>query len=163
MEAQQPVPPEARNFFIQNAGDATVRIAPDLAQTVQFLPAASFVAFEPSRPYDVVLALNSLTYVSSDDQQVAIRRMGSYTRRLLCVTAFDPDITRRAMDEAGFVPVTRHWHAIYYGWRNRLRLKPARRGTQKRSWVLPLVPLYVKDRTFKVSSIFERKSPLRAP
>jgi hypothetical protein len=82
--------------------------------------------------------------------------MAGYTRRLLCVTAFDPDIIRPAMDEAGFVPVTRHWRPIYYGWRNRLRLKPARRGTQKRSWVLPLIPIYIKDRTYKVCSIFAR-------
>ena len=66
------------------------------------------------------------------------------------------------MDEAGFVPVSRHWRAIYYGWRNRLRLKPAKRGTQKRSWVLPLIPFYITDRTYKVSSIFERRVPLSA-
>jgi hypothetical protein len=161
-EALQSVPPEARHFFIPGPGDSTVRVAPDLAKTVNFLPAASFSAFEAPQPYDVVLALNSLTYVSSDQQLAAIRSMARYTRRLLCVTAFDPDIIKQAMDEAGFVPVPRHWRAVYYGWRNRLRLKPARRGTQKHSWVLPLVPLYIKDRAYKVCSIFERKSPQTA-
>ena len=162
-EALQSAPLAARHFFVPGPSEGTVHIAPDLAARVNFLPASSFGTFEPPQPYDIVLALNSLTYVSSDQQQVAIRRMAAYTRRLLCVTAFDPDIIRQAMDEAGFVPVRRHWRAIYYGWRNRLRLKPARRGTQKRSWVLPLVPLYIKDRGYKVSSIFERKSPHTAP
>ena len=155
-EALKSVPAEARHFFVPGSGGDTVRIAPNLANSVHFLPAASFFAFEPSRPYDIVLALNSLTYVASDQQLAAIRRMASYTRGLLCVTAFDPDIIKQAMDEAGFVPVSRHWRAIYYGWRNRLRLKPPRRGTQKYSWVLPLVPLYRKDRAYKVCSIFAR-------
>jgi hypothetical protein len=156
-EALHAVPPEARQFFTAGPGDATVRVAPDLAKTVNFLPAASFTTFEAAEVYDIVVALNSLTYVSSDQQLAAIRLMASYTRRYLCVTAFDPDIIKQGMDEAGFVPVPRHWCAIYYGWRNRLRLKPARRGTQKHSWVLPLVPLYITDRAYKVCSIFERK------
>ena len=162
-EAVKSVPVGAQQFFVPGPKTRSVRIAPDLAKSVHFLPAASFGAFGAAQPYDVVLALNSLTYVSSDQQRAAIRRMASYTRRYLCVTAFDPEIIRQAMDEAGFAPVSRHWRAIYYGWRNRLRLKPARRGTQKRSWVLPLVPLYITDRAYKVCSIFERKSPLIAP
>ncbi len=160
-EVLQSVPPAARHFFIHDTKES-VQIDQGLAKSVRFLPAASFLEFEPQQSYDIVLALNSLTYVSSDQQVVAIRRMASYTRRLLCVTAFDPDIIRQAMDEAGFVPVSRHWRAIYYGWRNRLRLKPAKRGTQKRSWVLPLIPFYITDRTYKVSSIFERRVPLSA-
>ena len=147
------VPPAARQFFI--AKDQ-VHVSPDITRRVRYLPAASFMQFQPSQAYDVVLALNSLTYVSSGEQLDAIKRMGRYAQRLLCVTAFDPDIIRAAMDAAGFVPVRRHWRAVYYGWRNRLRLKPARRGTQKRSWVLPLVPLYVRDRGYKVASIFQR-------
>jgi len=155
----QSVPMEARRFFISDPDEGEVHLAPELMEAVRFLPAASFGTFEPAQPYDVVLALNSLTYVSTAEQKEAIRRMARYTRHLLCVTAFDPDIIRQAMDEAGFAPVARHWRAIYYGWQNRLRFKPARRGTQKRSWVLPLVPLYLKDRAYKVCSIFARTAP----
>jgi CheR methyltransferase, SAM binding domain len=159
IEVLRSVPPDARRYLVPGPTEDSVRIAPRLAEAVRFLPAASFSTFKPEDPYDVVLALNSLTYVSSEEQKKAICRMASYTRRYLCITAFDPDIIRPAIDAAGFLPVRRHWRAIYYGWGNRLRLKPARRGTQKRSWVLPYVPLYIRDRAYKVCSIFERAMP----
>jgi hypothetical protein len=150
------VPHEARAFFEPSSAGGTVQIVPALARWVNFLAPSSFVDFVPSRPYDVVLAMNSLAYVSPSEQLVAIQRMGSYAHHLLCITAFSPDIIKQAVDEAGFVPVPLHWRSIYYGWENRLRWKPAKRGSQRHSWVLPVIPLYVKDRRYKVCSIFQR-------
>ncbi|HWB46983.1 MAG TPA: CheR family methyltransferase [Hyphomicrobiaceae bacterium] len=154
-ESLSGVPAEAHRFFRDGPRQGTVTIDASITGAVALLPPASFVDFSPREPYDVVLAMNSLAYVSPEEQAVAIKRMASYARGLLCVTAFSPDIIGDVMRAAGFHPVLRHWREIYYGWTNRLRFRPGKRGTPRHSWVLPRLPLFIKDRSYKIVSIFE--------
>jgi hypothetical protein len=150
------LPADMQTYFRPGPSGGTIQIVPELARAVNFLPSASFTEFAPTQHYDVVSAMNSLAYVSPAEQLEAIVRMAGYCRHFLCVTAFSPNIIREAMDQAGFVPVLRHWKEIYYGWTNRLKWRPAKRGSQRHSWVLPRIPLFVKDRAYKVCSIFRR-------
>ena len=152
------VPAEAKVFFLPGPERGTVEIAPAIRSSVQFLPPASFVDFEASHVYDAVLALNALTYVSRSDQHKAIVRMGGYARHYLGLTAASPVIIKQAVGDADFEPLEGHnWLKVYYGWRDRIRMRPG-----QREWALPVLPFLMHDWRFSARSIFRRR-PGTAP
>jgi hypothetical protein len=146
------VPADARVFFLSGPEAGTVKVAPDIRSRVRFLPPASFVDFEAAEIYDAVLALNALTYVPLADQRTAILRMGGYTRHYLGLTAASPRIVKQAVDEAGFAPLEHNWLKVYYGWSDRIRLRPGRR-----EWALPVLPFLMRDWKFSARSLFRRR------
>jgi hypothetical protein len=147
------VPAEARSFFLPGREPGTVEVAPDIRSRVRFLPPASFVDFEAAEIYDAVLALNALTYVPLADQRTAILRMGGYARHYLGLTAASPRIIRQAVGDAGFEPFEQHdWLKVYYGWSDRVRLRPGRR-----EWALPVLPFLMRDWRFSARSLFRRR------
>lgn len=148
------VPAEARMFFLPGPEQGTVEVAPEIRASVAFLQPTSFVDFEASHAYDAVLALNALTYVSRQDQRKAILRMGGYARKYLGLTAASPAVIKQAVEDAGFEPADRpDWLQIYYGWRDRIRLRPGRR-----EWALPVLPFLMRDWKFSACSLFRRRS-----
>jgi hypothetical protein len=147
------VPAAAKEFFLAGPLPETVEVTPEIRARVTFLEPASFIDFGPSRTYDAVLALNALTYVSPGKQRQAILSMGSYARSYLGLTAVSPSIIKQAVHDAGFEPVARRdWISIYYGWGDRIRLRPGRR-----EWALPVVPFLMRDWRFSASSLFCRR------
>ena len=147
------VPAAAQEFFLAGPVPGTVEVIPEVRARVTFLEPASFVNFGPSQTYDAVLALNALTYVSPEEQREAILSMGRYARSYLGLSAVSPSIIKRAVQDAGFEPVDRSdWIRIYYGWRDRIRLRPGRR-----EWALPVLPFLMRDWTFSASSLFRRR------
>lgn len=153
------VPAEARVFFLPGPEQGTVEVAPEIRNGVAFLQPASFVDFQAVQPYDAVIALNALTYVSREDQRKAILRMGSYARRYLGLTAASPTVIKQAVEDAGFEPADRpDWLQIYYGWRDRIRLRPG-----QREWALPVLPFLMRDWKFSACSLFRRRSGTAAP
>jgi hypothetical protein len=148
------VPAEARAFFLPGPERDTVAVAREIRAAVRFLEPASFVDFETSETYDAVLALNALTYVSREDQRKAILRMAGYAHSYLGLTAASPVVIKQAVEDAGFEPVGRRdWLQIYYGWHDRIRLRPGRR-----EWALPVLPFLMQDWRFSACSLFRRRS-----
>jgi hypothetical protein len=148
------VPTTARGFFLPGPQRGTVQVSPEIRACVTFLQPASFVDFDPPRIYDAVLALNALTYVSREDQRKAILLMGGYTRNYLALTAVSPSVVKMAVEDAGFEPVERSdWIQVYYGWRDRIRLRPGRR-----EWALPVLPFLIRDWRYSARSLFRRRA-----
>jgi hypothetical protein len=148
------VPPAAKPFFLPGPERGTVEVTPEIRAGVTFLEPASFVDFEAMQIYDAVLALNALTYVSREDQRKAVLRMGDYARSYLAVTAVSPVVVKQAIEDAGFEPVRRaDWLQIYYGWHDRIRLRPG-----KREWALPVLPVLMRDWRFAACSLFRRRA-----
>ena len=146
------VPHEARTFFLPGPETGTVEVDPEIRAKVRFLPPASFVDFQTTELYDAVLALNALTYVPHADQHKAIVRMGAYALRYLALTAASPKIIKQAVLDAGFEPLEGHnWVKVYYGWHDRIRLRPG-----KREWALPVLPFLMPDWRFSARSLFQR-------
>lgn len=68
-----------------------VRVRPDIAARVNFLPPASFVDFLSDQEFDVVCVLNALTYVTAEQQTSTLRNISGYNSWLLIASAFHPD------------------------------------------------------------------------
>jgi hypothetical protein len=148
------VPPAAMPFFLPGPEHGTVEVSPEIRAGVTFLEPASFVDFDAPQIYDAVLALNALTYVSRGDQRKAVLRMGNYARSYLAVTAVSPAVVKQSVEDAGFEPVRRmDWLQIYYGWHDRIRLRPGRR-----EWALPILPFLMRDWRFSACSLFRRRA-----
>lgn len=148
------MPAAARAFLEAMPGTETIRIANDIRQAVTFLPPASFTDIRTASPYDVVLCMNALTYVTPAQQHDAIVAMAGYTRQILCLTAYNPDIIKAAILAARFAPVRDHWLAIHYGWRERLRLRRAKPGSSRYDWVLPALPFFLRDLDYTTTAMF---------
>jgi hypothetical protein len=148
------VPPAARAFFRPGPERGTVEVSPEIRAGVTFLEPASFVDFNAPQVYDAVLALNALTYVSRENQRKAVLQMGDYARSYLALTALSPAVAKQSVEDAGFEPMPRRdWLQIYYGWNDRIRLRP---GT--REWALPVVPFLMRDWRFSACSLFRRRA-----
>jgi hypothetical protein len=127
---------------------------PYLAQElVRYLPASSCTSFTSSQPYDAVVCMNVLCYLSEDEQRRAIWKMASHAWRYLCVTAASPAIVREGIKEAGLRPLWRNWLPIYYGWRERLSWR------HRKTWKLPYVPIILPHWRYAGTSIFYRPLP----
>jgi len=98
------------------------RLTPDARNTVSFLPPAS-CSESIARTYDAVICMNALCYLAEDEQRLAIDRMASCASRYLCITAGSPRVVKRGIEAADLRPVWLNWIAIYYGWRERLKLQ----------------------------------------
>lgn len=147
------VPTAARKFFLPVPGAGTVEVDPGVRAQVRFMEPASVVGYQTSQHYDAVLALNALPYVPRDEQHAAITSMGQYTKDFLCVTAASPVIVKLAIEQAGFEPLDcAEWLGIYYGWRDRIRLRPG-----WREWALPVLPYLMQDWRYSASTIFRRR------
>jgi len=119
---------------------------------VTFLPACSVTTFSSGKTYDAVICMNALCYLTPDEQVRAVGQMSSQASRYLCVSAADPKSLERAIREANMRPVWKNWLAIYYGWRERLSLRP--RG---KAWKLPYIPFLLAHWRYAGTSIFARE------
>ena len=119
---------------------------------VTFLPACSVTTFSSVKTYDAVICMNALCYLTPEEQVRAVWKMSSHAARYLCVSAADPKSLKRGIREANMRPVWKNWLAIYYGWGERLSLRP--RG---KAWKLPYIPLLLTHWRYAGTSIFARE------
>ncbi len=147
---------EAERACFEPHTAGTVRVHPDIAARVTFLPPASFVDFTPERHFDVVFVLNALTYVSAEQQATALRNIAGYNTWLLVTSAFHPDTIRTDILECGYAPVTDNIQAIHDAWVERIRHNMiARPGSPEYSWMLPpFAP--VEDYRYKYCALFQK-------
>lgn len=139
--------------FLDQAGALQhPRVTPEIRALVRFLPPVSVVDFTSQTVYDAVVCMNALCYLTPDCQRRALWKMSAHSRRYVCVTAGDPEAVRDGIREANMRPVWRNWLPIYYGWRERLRL----RYTPRKVWTLPYLPLMLPQMRYAGTSIFER-------
>jgi len=125
---------------------------------VTFLPACSVTSFSSVKTYDAVICMNALCYLTPDEQVRAVWMMSSQAVRYLCVSAADPRSLKLGIREANMHPVWKNWLAIYYGWRERLSLRP--RG---KAWKLPYIPFLLAHWRYAGTSIFARELAVMDP
>lgn len=104
---------------------------------VRFIPPMNFVSDVPIEKFDVVLIMNALTHVSSQEQQETISHAAGYARELLCLTAFHPDSIEQDVARIGFSPLMHNHRQIHEAWVERLSGEPVARDHPDYSWKLP--------------------------
>lgn len=148
--------PAEKYWFNAKRGGKT-QIKDEVRRKVKFQPPASVL--EPlSKEYDTVFAMNVLTYLSPEEQTIAIVNMAKSARRYLCVTAFHPDQIRSDMEFAGFEPVPTAQEEIHNAWGDRVREGGAEPGTPGYSWIVPPYNTKAVDYDWRYSAIFTRRS-----
>lgn len=128
---------ERERLFFEMVDDDRVRVIDEVRRSVDFLPAASFVDFQPEDRFDVVFVLNALTYVSPEQQAESVARIASYNDWLLVTSAFHPDTIDRDLATAGYIPVETNAELIHDAWVERRRAVAPPPGSREYSWVLP--------------------------
>jgi hypothetical protein len=146
---------EEQGWF-EPVDDEFVRVPEAARALVRFHPAQSFLQPLPGGPYDVVLAMNSLTYVSPKEQSEAIALMADGARHLLGLSAFHPDSIKDDILRVGFAPVDERRREIHEAWKGRRVVAVPARGTPEYSWQLPPFEHPVEDREYRFSSLFAR-------
>jgi hypothetical protein len=146
---------EERAFFIATPDD-TVTLQESLLRLVTFLPPQSFVE-RPPEHYDIIFCLNALTYVSEQQQAVAIDNMASACSHYLLLNCFHPDTIIADLQRNGLHPVTNHIETIHNCWSERINneFKPLR-GTPEYSWVIPSFSP-IEGYEYKFCSIFSKQ------
>lgn len=119
-------------------------------ELVTFLTPSNMVTFRADEPYDAVICMNALCYLSEDEQRLAIRALCKSTKQYLCITAASPSLLRQELQRTGFRPLWKSWVRIYYGWRERLSLR------HRKCWKLPVIPMLMPAWRYSGTSIFAR-------
>lgn len=149
---------ERRGF--EFAPEDSVRPVAAARAMVHVLPPCSFVEFveaDARESYDVVFLMNALTYVSEEEQAIALRRIAGYNHGMLVTTAFHPDTIRTDLIDNGYVPVTAEIEAIHNAWTERIRDGAApERGSPEYSWVLPPFSR-IENYEYKYCSVFRKQ------
>lgn len=145
---------EERSVF-EVIGDRA-QVKATVRNRVQFLPQASLLDFNPSERFDVVFAMNVLTYLTPTQQTEAIRNMAGYAKSYLCLTAFHPDQIRSDVEAVGFAPYLARLEQIHGAWVERIQPTAPARGTPEYSWVLPPFETTTQDYQWRYASIFRR-------
>ncbi|NDC73957.1 hypothetical protein EBZ70_01400 [bacterium] len=146
---------EERSWF-EILPDDLVRVPAAARELVRFRDAQSFLDPINDGPYDAVLAMNALTYVSPEEQSVAIRHMANRALHVLGLSAFHPDSIRDNIRSVGFEYVDARAEEIHEAWvERRVSLAP-QPGTPEYSWQLPPFSHPVPDREYRFCSLFAR-------
>lgn len=146
---------EERSWF-EILPDDLVRVPAAARELVRFRDAQSFLEPINDGPYDAVLAMNALTYVSPDEQSIAIRHMADRAFHVLGLSAFHPDSIRDDIKRIGFEPVEARAEEIHEAWVERRVAHPPQPGTLEYSWQLPAFSYAVPDREYRFCSLFAR-------
>lgn len=146
---------EERGWF--ERCDEGVRVPERVRKMVTILPAMSFVDGEPGGAYDAVLVMNALTYVSAEQQAIAIRNISSYATHIIALTAFHPDSIGQDIEQAGFSPYLESQEQIHAAWGDRLSIQPIDPGSAEYSWRLPPFDSTLPDHEYRFCSIFVRR------
>lgn len=109
--------PQERSFFAENG--RTVNIAEQLTQSIDFLPACSFVDFTAEQPFDVVFLLNTLVYVPSDKQSMTIDKIAQYNKRFLVTSGFHMDSIKTDLSRNHYRPILAKQRSIHDAWLDR--------------------------------------------
>ena len=156
-----------RNFtpmeatFLEKVSEDSVRVSERIQARVNFLPACSYTDFLPEEPstFDLVFILNSLCYVSAEQQSATIEKVSSYNTRYLSTFVFHLDTIKSDLVKAGYEPVTTNIHAIHETWASRQQAK--HKGAKKPApfYIDLTLPPFDKipDYEFKYCSIFRKK------
>ena len=153
---------EEQSWF-ETVDDEFVRVPEAARALVRFHPAQSFLEPLPGGPYDAVLAMNSLTYVSPPEQCEAISLMADGARCLLGLSAFHPDTIKRDLTLVGFEPLAERRRDIHEAWKGRRVAVAPLPGTPEYSWQLPPFEHPVEDSEYRFSSLFERAGKAGSP
>jgi len=130
---------------------------PDAARKiVRFLPAMNFISEAPEECFDAVLAMNTLTYVSPDEQTLALRTLSGRAKHLLGVTAFHPDSIANDLSALGFQPCMQAHQRIHEAWGDRLSPTKIAPDHPDYSWRLPPYEALSNDYAFRYGSLFVR-------
>jgi chemotaxis methyl-accepting protein methylase len=143
-----------RGWFDQQ-GDV-LRVPAAARALVHFLPPMDFVRDRPAGRFDAVLILNALTYVTPEDQGMAIAGAAACAESLLALTAFHPDQIRGQLEAAGFHPLLKNHEAIHNGWGDRLTDRPIDPASSEYSWRLPRYDTLAPDYAFRFGALFRR-------
>jgi len=148
---------EAERACFEPHAPGLVRVRPDIAARVNFLPAASFVDFLSDQEFDVVCVLNALTYVSAEQQSTTLHNIAAYNSWLLVASAFHPDSIESDVVACGYEPVTDDIQAIHDAWVERIRHNmTAQPGSPEYSWMLPpFAP--VEGHEYKYCALFQKR------
>lgn len=145
---------EERGWFEQQGN--VLRVPQAARALVHFLPPMDFVRGRPEGRFDAVLILNALTYVTPDDQGVAIAGAAASAETLLALTAFHPDQIHAQVEAVGFSPLLRNHEAIHNAWGDRLTDKPIDPASSEYSWRLPRYDARVADCAWRFAALFKR-------
>lgn len=115
---------DGERAYFDRVDAVTCRVTKSVRDHVEFLPASSYVTFDSSRSYDVVVLLNSLLYVSAPDQSRTLDRIATYNARHLLVTGYHADSIQRDLERNHYAPVTDRFEEIYENWTCRRSLEP---------------------------------------
>lgn len=128
----------AEQVYFERVDEYQVRPIDDIRRMVHFLTPTSFVNATFDDSFDLVMILNSLTYVSEAEQAQAIANVSRYNTNLLVLSAFHPDTIERDLRAVGYSPITDNIEAIHNAWEEKIMPDQAiGRGTPEYSWALP--------------------------
>jgi hypothetical protein len=112
-----------REFF-EKIDEKNCRVRQSIRDRVTILPPSSYCEFNTDSRFDIVFILNSLLYVSEQDQERTLNRIAAYNNNLLVVTGFHPDRIQHDLARNGYEPITKNLEEIYNGWTCRRSIKP---------------------------------------
>jgi len=148
--------PEERIFF-KVLNKKLIRVHDALKDAVTFLEPASFVDYKPTRPYDMVVALNALLHVDGPSQTKAIKAMAASTDAYLVISGFHMDRIKRDIVAAGLKPVVGGIEKIHGGWHDRLSLPAGYKIPGVTHYTPALKPFeIVRDFEYKYCAVFAK-------
>jgi hypothetical protein len=109
---------EEQAFFVP-VNEEAVRVGPELAKRVTFLPACSFQDYPASESFDLIFLLNALLYVERSVQSQSLDRIAAYNSRWLITTGFHADAIKADLCRNGYQPVLENQEAIHEHWTDR--------------------------------------------
>ena len=145
-----------RTWF--DIADKSISVSRSAKELVKFLEPMSFLDENATKVYDAVLVMNALTYVTPQQQNLAIRNISRQTRYVLGLTAFHPDSIRRDLRENDFAPHLNAIESIHSSWGDRLTNLPIDRSSAEYSWRLPPFDPNIPEADYRFCSLFTRSS-----
>lgn len=145
---------EEQSWFLKNG--ATVSVPEGARRIVSFVEPKNFVTDDLQGDFDAVLIMNALTYVSPQDQSIALARCSVNCRHILGVTAFHPDSIKDDVAAIGFAPSLESHREIHEAWGDRLAPGPVAPSRPDYSWRLPPYESDSADFSYRYGALFRR-------
>ena len=115
---------ECEQPFFEKVDEKTCYVRQEIRDRVTILPAASYCEFNSDSKFDIVFLLNSLLYVSEQDQARTLDKIAGYNTNLLVVTGFHPDQIQKDLERNHYKPITDNFEEIYNAWTCRRSIAP---------------------------------------
>jgi len=160
---------DTEKMYFTRIDNNRYQINKSIQEMITFLPPSDYRVYESEKKYDIVFLLNSLCYVTAEEQSKVINKISSYNDKYLIISAFHTLSIKQDIKRNGYSPVLANIEEIYNSWPFQIAKKPS----LLKRYIKNLLPAYKnsgtilsgaelfsknKDYEYKYCSIFVKDS-----